>query len=161
MTAQATNETKPIMVGEGRQQTLSERILGWYQDGQFDVEVAANLEIPIREFYRKMDESAAFGRLIEYGRTLCEAYWVAQSRKLMKNKTMNAQPWVFVMKNKFNWADKSEQVETGTHSTANLDEVKQQLTKEIGKFIKQFQPELDEVERGLKLVGSDEDQNEV
>lgn len=138
MTTESTNWTKEI--------------LDWYSAGDFDVEVAAKLKVPVREFHKQMQENAAFGRLIEYGRTLCEAYWVNQAKKNMNNKTFNATSWAFVMKNQFNWADKSEQVQAGEAGNINLDELRQRLRKEVGAYLKQHAPEIEEAQRSLNLV---------
>lgn len=127
-------------------------ILDWYSAGDFDVEVAAKLKVPVREFHKQMQENAAFGRLVEYGRTLCEAYWVHQAKKNMNNKTFNATSWAFVMKNQFNWADKSEQMQSGDSGNINLDELRQRLNKEVSRYLSQNQPEIADAHAKLVLA---------
>lgn len=121
----------------------SQEILDLYSTGQFDVEVASHLKVPLREFHKQAQDNAAFGRLVEYGRTLCEAYWVSQAKRNLNNKTFNGTTWMFVMKNQFNWADKSESLQAGESNNVNLDELRQRLTKEMARFAKQNQPELE------------------
>jgi hypothetical protein len=130
----------------------AEDILGYYREGDFDVEVAAKLEIPIREFHKQMEDNAAFGRLVDYGRTLCQAYWVGQAKKNINNKTFNAMPWAFVMKNQFNWADKTEQVGSSDMKQGNLDELKARIEREVKSFVKTATPELGEAKRSLEIV---------
>lgn len=130
----------------------SDEIIHLYSEGNFDVEVASELKVSIREFYRQMEANESFKRLVEYGRTLCEAYWVHQAKKNLNNKTFNSSTWMFVMKNKFNWADKSEQVQSGDNSGANLDELRQQLQSEVKRYLKQYEPELQSTYKELKLV---------
>lgn len=130
----------------------TKEILDWYSAGDFDVEVAAKLKVPVREFHKQMQENAAFGRLVEYGRTLCEAYWVNQAKKNMNNKTFNATSWAFVMKNQFNWADKSEQVQSGEAGNINLDELRQRLRKEVGEYLKHHSPEIESAHKKLSLA---------
>jgi len=144
------------LIGEDPKKSWTQQILDWYAEGDFDVEVAAKLEVPVKEFYKQMESNAAFGRVVEYGRTLCEAYWVGMARKLVKNKGMNAQPWVFVMKNKFNWADKSEQMQAGDSGNLNMDELRARLEREVGKYIKQHQPELGEARKALEAAKDSE-----
>lgn len=132
-----------------------EEIKGYYSQGDFDVEVAAKLQIPVKEFYRQMEENAAFGRLVDYGRTLCQAYWVGLAKKNINNKTFNAAPWSFVMKNQFNWADKTEQVGTSDMPQGNLDEMKAKIERELKAFMKDQQPELAVAGKALKLVGNE------
>lgn len=130
----------------------AERILNWYREGDFDVEVSAKLEIPLKEFYQQMETNATFARLVDYGRTLAQAYWVGQAKKNLNNKTFNAMPWAFVMKNQFNWADKTEQVGGDISKNGNLDELKANLERELKSFLKDHSPEMTEVREALKLV---------
>ena len=127
-------------------------ILDWYRAGDFDVEVAAKLEIPIKEFYQQMESNATFGRLVDYGRTLCQAYWVGQAKRNLNNKSFNSMPWAFVMKNQFNWADKTEQVGSVESTQGSLDELKAKLEREVKGFLKDHSPEMSEVRDALKLV---------
>lgn len=130
----------------------ADEILGYYRQGDFDVEVAAKLEIPIKEFYQQMENSSSFGRLVEYGRTLCQAYWVGQAKKNLNNKSFNSMPWAFVMKNQFNWADKTEQIGSVDMKQGNLDELKAKLEREIKGFLKDHSPELSDSRDALQLV---------
>lgn len=130
-------------------------ILDWYAAGDFDVEVAAKLEVPLREFYKQMSDNAAFGRLVDYGRTLCEAFWVGQAKRNMNNKTFNSTSWAFVMKNKFNWADKTEQSSAEINTNVSADELRQKLLKEAGEFIRQHIPELQNSKEFLRVVSNE------
>lgn len=130
----------------------ADEILDWYRGGDFDVEVAAKLEIPLKEFHQKMQDNATFARLIDYGRTLCQAYWVGQAKKNLNNKSFNSMPWAFVMKNQFNWADKTEQVGTSDMPSRTLDELRQEVEKEVRKFKKLHAPELSGTITDLKAV---------
>lgn len=132
----------------------ADQILDWYREGDFDVEVASKLEIPVKEFYQQMQDNASFARLVEYGRTLCQAYWVGQAKKNLNNKSFNSMPWAFVMKNQFNWADKTEQVGTSDMPQGNLDELKARLAKEVKDFVKLHSPELANARDALKVVDS-------
>jgi hypothetical protein len=80
---------------------------------------------------------------------------VGMAKKLVKNKSWNSQPWVFVMKNKFNWADKSEQIQGGDQVQLNMDELREQLQRKIGRYIEIHQPELKSVEKTIKAVRDD------
>lgn len=130
----------------------ADQILDWYRGGDFDVEVAAKLEIPVKEFYQQMTDNATFGRLVDYGRTLCQAYWVGQAKKNLNNKSFNSMPWAFVMKNQFNWADKTEQVGNTDMPQGSLDELRSKLEKEVRAFQKLHAPELREAANGFKVV---------
>lgn len=130
----------------------TQEILDWYSAGDFDVEVAAKLKVPVREFHRQMEENAAFGRLVDYGRTLCEAYWVNQAKKNMNNKTFNVTSWMFVMKNQFNWADKSEQLKADESGNINMDALRQKINRELASYMKQYQPEMESARAAISLA---------
>ena len=133
----------------------AEEILNWYAEGDFDVEVAARLKVPLREFHKQMNENAAFGRLVDYGRTLCEAFWVGQAKSNLKNKSFNGGTWNFVMKNKFGWAERSEQTSLNeVNPNLNADELRQKITTEALEFLSKYNPEMEEAKKLLKLVSS-------
>lgn len=120
----------------------SKEILDLYAEGLFDIEVAAKMEIPIKEFHEQAQANPRFGRLVEYGRTLCEAFWVGQARKNLNNKTFVAAIWALVMKNQFNWAEKNEQASTDINPNMNADELRAKINKEWGALVKNHSPEL-------------------
>lgn len=122
----------------------SKEILDYYREGYFDIEVAAKMEVPIKEFHEQTRANPAFGRLVEYGRTLCEAYWVSQAKKNLNNKTFVAPIWALVMKNQFNWAEKNEQANTDINPNMNADELKAKIAKEWNALMKHNAPELAE-----------------
>lgn len=130
----------------------AEEILALYRKGDFDVEVAAELQIPVKELYRQMEENAAFGRLVDYGRTLCQAYWVGQAKKNLNNKTFNPSVWQFVMKNQFNWADRTEQVGNADMNQTSLDELRAKIEREVTAFLKVSQPEIGNARQALAAV---------
>lgn len=135
----------------------AEEILSWYGEGDFDVEVAAKLKVPMKEFYKQMNENAAFGRLVDYGRTLCEAYWVHQARKNLNNKTFNGSTWNFVMKNKFGWAERTEQAPSSDlNPNMSADELKQKVLTEAMELLQKYTPEIEDAKKILKLVQNNE-----
>lgn len=146
--------TTPIMIGETEQKpkNWADEILALYRAGNFDVEVAAELQIPMKEFAQQQNDNAAFGRLVDYGRTLCQAFWVGQARKNLTNKTFNPSVWQFVMKNQFGWADRTEQVGSSDMPQGNLDELRKKLEREVASFVKLHSPELESSIRHLKPV---------
>ncbi len=131
-------------------------IIEWYSEGAFDVEVAAKLDVPLHEFYRQMNDNAAFGRLVQFGRTLSEAFWVSQAQRNLNNKTFNGTTWMFVMKNKFNWAEKTEQTATDINPNMNADELRERSLIEAKKILATYEPESAKVESWLKERKSDE-----
>lgn len=54
-----------------------------------------------------------FRELIEFGELLRRAWWEAQARKNINNKSFQIPVWKFYMTNQFNWSEKTEQSITG------------------------------------------------
>lgn len=121
----------------------TERLIEAYAGGAFDVEVAAAMDVSINEYFNQINNNPAFGRLVQFGRTLCEAYWVSQAKRNLNNKTFNATTWMFVMKNKFNWAEKTEQANVDINPTLNADELREKVMTEAKKLLGQYEPELE------------------
>ena len=79
------------------------------------------MKITIKAFYKQIGENAAFAQLVEYGRTLSQAFWESQYRKNLNNKNFNTALLNFYMKNKFGWADKTETTNSNENVNTDLD----------------------------------------
>lgn len=128
-------------------------IIDLYKDGASDAEVAAACNVTLPEYYRQLADNAAFGKLVEMGRTLAQAFWEGQFRKNLNNKGFNTSLLAFYMKNKYGWADKTESVNTETTST-DLDALRGQLTKQVAAFLKERTPELTDAQRLLSGISA-------
>lgn len=137
-----SNET---VVSSGK--AWAKQIIDLYTEGASDAEVAAELQVTIKEFYKQMNENSVFGQLVEYGRTLSQAFWERLARKNVLNKQFNSPLYSFYMKNKFGWADKTETINSDANPTASLDELRKQLSKEVARFIETNTPELTDAQR--------------
>jgi hypothetical protein len=131
----------------------AKELIDMYKQGASDAEVAAEQKITIRAFYKEMENNSAFAELIEFGRTLSQAFWEKQARVNLGNKGFNTSLWAFYMKNKFGWADKSESTNTNEVVTGDLDTLRAQVTKDVARFMKQHMPELTDAQRVLKQIG--------
>lgn len=121
--------------------------------GASDAEVAAELNVTIKEYYSQLADNAAFSKLVEFGRTLSQAFWESQARKNIGNKGFNTPLWTFYMKNKYAWADKTENVNSNENLNTDLDSLRGQVNKEVARFIKDNTPELTDAQRMLSDVG--------
>lgn len=126
----------------------AKELVSLYETGASDAEVAANLQITIKDFYKELD-NPVFSQLVEYGRTLSQAYWEKQARLNLNNKQFNTSLWAFWMKNKFGWADKTESINLNDNTTTDLDTLRGQVMKDVAKFIKDNSPELTDAQRIL------------
>ena len=132
----------------------SQSVIDLYTNGGSDAEVAAFLRVTIKAFYKQMEDNAAFRELVEFGRTLSQAWWESQFRKNVTNKNFNSTLLTFYMKNKHGWADKVESSSTSDNINVNLDELRTRALAEVTSFIKKHQPELTDAQMVLSGIGA-------
>lgn len=134
-------------------QNWSQNVIDLYTQGGSDAEVAASLRVTIKVFYKQMEDNPAFRELVEFGRTLSQAWWESQFRKNVANKNFNATLLTFYMKNKHGWADKVDSTSTTDNTNVNLDDLRTRALSEVTKFIKKHQPELTDAQMVLSDMG--------
>ena len=117
-------------------------IVDLYSTGCSDAEVAAELKITIKEYYKQISDNQTFATLVEFGRTLSQAWWESQARKNLLNKQMNTPLWSFYMKNKFGWADKTEAINSNENVNTDLDSLRKTVNSQVLEHIKRNSPEL-------------------
>lgn len=106
-----------------------------------------------------MNDNKAFAQVVEFGRTLAQAHWEGLARKNITNKSFNSPLYAFYMKNKFNWADKTETVSTNENTNISVDELRTKVNAEVERYIKRYTPELTDAQRVVKELqqaGNDE-----
>lgn len=130
----------------------SREVVALYEEGASDAEVAAHLRVPLKAFYKRIQESSAFAELVDFGRTLSKAYWERLARKNVGNKSFNSSLYAFYMKNRHGWADKVETTSVSENLNHNVDDLRQQATQMIEKFIKKNSPELTEAQHVLSSL---------
>lgn len=112
-----------------------------YDKGYTDVEVAKVLGLTKKKFLQLYKDSQDFTNFIDKGRTLAEAWWHRNLRENIANKDFNNSLFNFAMKNLYGWADRVESNLTDTDNTANIADLRKQLTGLMGK-IEKNNPEL-------------------
>ena len=134
----------------------AKELIELYSEGYSDAEVAAEMKITIREYHQQINENAVFAKLVEYGRTLSLAWWEGQARKNINNKQFNTPLWVFTMKNKYGWADKVETTNNTEIMNYDVDSLRENISKEMAKFVKQYTPELTDAKRVIEGLGTND-----
>lgn len=117
-----------------------------YERGASDVEVCKEMKITQKRFDELYDDvdNAGFRTLVDMGRTMSKAFWYEQARKSLWDKTFNSPVWMFVMKNRFGWSEKSENIERSDTpvNQQSLDEIRSRLLKALPGIAKQLDPSL-------------------
>lgn len=132
-----------------------------YRQGYSDAEVAAAMNITIKQFYAQIAENPSFARLVEFGRTLSTAFWEGLARKNVDNRQFNTSLYSFYMKNKFSWADKVETNNVTENTNINLDELRNEINRKLKRLTDQNTPELADAQRVLVPMSQKEDEDEV
>lgn len=130
-------------------------LIQMYTDGCSDAEVAVALKVTIKEYYNQIAENPAFAKLVEFGRTLKQAYWEKQARLNINNKQFNTALFNFYMKNMHGWSDKQDITTQADVTNYNLDDLRGKLAKDVEKFIRQNSPELTNAQRVLSGIGKE------
>lgn len=130
-------------------------LINLYSEGYSDAEVAAEMKITVREYYKQIEDNPVFAKLVEFGRTLSLAWWEGQARKNLTNKQFNTPLWVFNMKNKYGWTERTEVKSEVESTTINIDELRAKVAKQTQEFIKRNTPELSDSQRLLSNIALD------
>lgn len=148
------------MTNPAEGKTFAKQVVDMYAEGRSDAEVAAELKITIKDYYKQIGESATFAQLVEFGRTLSQAFWESQYRKNLGNKNFNTALLNFYMKNKYGWADKTETTNSNENVNTDLDSLRTQVNAQVERFIKQNTPELTDAKRMLTIVKDNTERDE-
>jgi len=107
-----------------------DRVPELMKDGMAMVEVAAKLDVCVDTLneWRKVHE--VFSLAVKKGIELSEAWWVRQGRIALRDSKFNSTLWYMNMKNRFNWADKTE-LRTPDGLDININDMTEARKKEL------------------------------
>jgi hypothetical protein len=91
-----------------KRESILEIIVREYSEGADDDEVMAAINMSKAKFYGTYDTNPNFKEIVDIGRQKSVAWWKGQARKNLFKRGMNTAAWMFVMKNRFGWAEKTE-----------------------------------------------------
>lgn len=107
-----------------------------YGDGASDIEVCDALKISKKEFDRSYSQVPIFKELVDIGRLSMEAWWIRFGRKSLTDKNINTTLWMFNMKNRFGWAEKSETTTSAPMEQKTLDELRLEIAAKLPAILK-------------------------
>lgn len=144
----------------GTSHSWATKIVDHYRCGYSDAEVAADMNINMREFNAMLTDNPTFAKLIEFGRTLSLAWWESQARKNINNKSFNTPLWVFNMKNKYGWVDKVETTNANENVNLSLDQLRTEVDKKLKKLYKDNTPAIADARAVLQPLVQDEPEDD-
>lgn len=145
-------QSSAMLEGDKPVRTWAQELVYFYSEGYTDAEVAAALKTPIKEYYKRVNDDKVFAQLVDYGRTLSQAFWEGQVRKNLNNKTFNTSAWAFFMKNKYGWADKTEVASTTENVNMDIDTLRSDVFAKVNKFLKKHSPEITDAQQALAPI---------
>lgn len=105
------------------------------------MEVCKIMGITLAQFEKYYEGNDNFSHFIDMGRTLSRAWWYSQGRENLKDRGFNTPLWGFNMKNRYGWADKSEQIQRDDIPVEMLskEELQQRINKLQSIYSKQLE----------------------
>lgn len=80
-----------------------------FENGESVIEVCANMQISKDTFYRWCKQHKRFKEAYEQGLDLSQAWWEKLGRAgSLGTQKINAATWIFNMKNRFKWNDRTQ-----------------------------------------------------
>jgi len=83
------------------------------QEGKSAVQIRCKLGIGMSAWETLLEDSDEFRETIKNAKDLCECWWEDRGQEMTKGDGGNATVWIFNMKNRFGWKDKTEMEHTG------------------------------------------------
>jgi len=84
-------------------------------------------------WYRLIRDEPIFSAAVNRCKALCQIWWETRGMHMAMGEDGNAAVWIFNMKNRFNWRDKSDVAHSGEIDTPQMsrEEFKQRLLTAI------------------------------
>jgi len=90
------------------------------QDGQSAVTIRCKLGIGMSAWETLLEDSEDFRETVKEAKALCEHWWEERGREMAMGSEGNATVWIFNMKNRFGWKDKTETEHTGSVAVTQI-----------------------------------------
>jgi hypothetical protein len=118
-----------------------------YLQGASDVEICKILKMTQREFDSYYEKSPNFKEMVDIGRMMAKAWWYEQGRRNIENTKFNTTLWSFNMKNRYGWADKTENTSVDADfEDMDLSKLEQMLRKKAPSVLRLIKPTMTDAE---------------
>ncbi len=132
-----SNAGRPPIQLEDLPKGWKETILKLSKQGASIVELAVELEISRDTFYALGEREEEFFDTIKRCKELSEVWWLKKGRTELENKDFSFTGWYMNMKNRFGWADKTENkneninLNTAPMSKEEIQDISKSLDEEF------------------------------
>lgn len=118
-----------------------------YLQGASDVEICKILKMTQKEFDSYYERSASFKEMVDIGRMMSKAWWYEQGRRNIENTKFNTTLWSFNMKNRYGWADKTENTSVDADfEDMDLNKLESMLRKKAPSVLRLLKPTMTDAE---------------
>lgn len=90
------------------------------QNGQSAVTIRCKLGIAQSAWETLLEDSEDFRVTIREAKALCEHWWEERGREMAMGLEGNSTVWIFNMKNRFGWKDKTETEHSGSVAVTQI-----------------------------------------
>lgn len=118
-----------------------------YLQGASDVEICKILKMTQKEFDAYYERSPSFKEMVDIGRMMAKAWWYEQGRRNIENTKFNTTLWSFNMKNRYGWADKTENTSVDADfENMDLAQLEQTLRKKAPSVLRMIKNTMTDAE---------------
>jgi hypothetical protein len=114
-----------------------QQITEGYRAGMHDAEIMEILGVSRGRFERAYANDRDFQEFIDMGRTLAEAWWMRKGREGLSETKFNTNLWMFIAKNRFDWAEKLD-----TRNSPNAPQDITDIKKRVAELMRKKGEEL-------------------
>lgn len=97
-----------------------------YKNGMHDAEIMEILGVSRKRFERAYQNDQVFADFIDMGRTLAEAWWMRKGRAGLDEQKFNTNLWMFIAKNRFDWAEKLD-TRNSSNAPSDITDIKRRV----------------------------------
>ena len=119
---------------------MAVRVQEAYENGASDVEICEIMRLTQGKFRSLYESNEGFHEAVDLGRVMSQAWWMKTGRRNLTNRTFNTSLWAFNMKNRFGWAEKTDNT-TQDGAELSVEQMADKLSKMLPGTLSKLFPE--------------------